>query len=271
MPTQNPPRAPGVGSVGLVAFAVAALASGAPAAVRAQDTWALDTLRSGFCVQFLVDPAAATKGLFRGAQPLPASRVDSLHPALQGVVRNAPEFAGWVPEQFCFYQFAATRTGGRELRDRKHGRPQAIAVWTMATAPGTPSPVVLFVNNSRLASSVKRLGISIEILSSTFGKVPESTDDRYEIRYDHGLITWDGHASGDSTAAVPLDRRWTVRGRNARPYTIRQQLGASGARRLVGALRIEGKGELARALTGSPIRFIGSVVWGSSGEISFLP
>ena len=38
---------------------------------------------------------------------------------------------------------------------------------------------------------------------------------------------------------------------------------------LSGALRIEGKGELAQVLTASPIRYVGPIVWGGSGSMTF--
>ncbi len=264
----------GKGMLRPLALAWAAVA--APGALAAQTAptsaaWALDTLRSGFCVDFLVDPKLATRGVFRDAQVVPASQADSLHFALRRAIADAPQFATWIPQRFCLYQFAAVRIGATELRDRKHGRAQAVGVWSAATAPGTRKPVVLLVSNSRMASSVRRLGIAIDVFRSAFGKVPESTDDQYEIRYDRSVVTWAGHASGDSTGAAAVDRSWTVPGRLGRAYAVRMTLGPSGSRRLAGGLRVEGKGELAQALAGSPIRFVGPVVWGSSGEISFLP
>ena len=233
--------------------------------------WSLDTLRSGFCIHFLADPRTAVQRTFRGVTPIPAGRADALHPALKGVVEASPEFAAWIPEQLCIMQFASVRVGNRVFRDTKHGRSQVVGIWAMTAPAGAQGSVVLLTSNSRLSSTVKYLGVGVPVIRAVFGKVPESTDDRYEIRYSGTTLTWDGHASGDSTAAPPVDRRWSVPARNGRVLGVREQLDAAGARMLVGALRVEGKGELARALIGSPIRYVGPLVWGGSGSISFTP
>ena len=74
----------------------AALLAVVPHALRAQQSgpapeavWALDTLRSGFCINFLVDPAIAAQRTFRGVTPVPASSAESLHPALRVVVESS--------------------------------------------------------------------------------------------------------------------------------------------------------------------------------------
>lgn len=232
-------------------------------------TWSLDTLRSGFCIHFLADPAAAARGAFRGVTQVPASATEGLNPALRRVIDASPEFATWIPQRFCVFQFSAVRLGNRELRDTKHGKSQVVATWSTSARADAPGSVVLLVNNSRLSNSLKAIGLSIDVLRSEFGKVPESTDDRYEIRYERSTLTWDGHASGDSTAAPALDRGWVSAGRNARILAVEQRLAPVGARLMVGALRIEGKGELALALTSSPIRYVGPIVWGGSGSLTF--
>jgi hypothetical protein len=38
---------------------------------------------------------------------------------------------------------------------------------------------------------------------------------------------------------------------------------------MVGALRVEGKDDLAKALQASPIRMLGPAFWGGSGEVTF--
>lgn len=231
--------------------------------------WTLDTLRSGFCIHFLVEPAASTRGLFRGVAQRAASATPALNAVLRRTIEASPELASWIPQQFCVLQFSAVGVGNRQLRDTKHGRSQVVATWSTSALADAPGSVVLLVNNSRLSNSLKSIGMSIDVLRCEFGKVPESTDDRYEIRYDRSTLTWDGHASGDSTAAPTMTRDWVFPGRNARTLAVQQRLDPVGARLMVGALRVEGKGELAHALTASPIRYVGPIVWGGSGTMSF--
>ena len=257
---------------GLIAAALlgpAALAAQQREGLPAGVSWALDTLRSGFCIHFLVDPAAATRGVFRGVAQRPASATPLLNAVLKRTIEASPELGSWIPQQFCVLQFAAVRLGNRELRDTKHNRPQVVASWSTSAQADAPGSVVLLVNNSRLSNSLKSLGMNVDVLRGDFGKVPESTDDRYQIRYDRSTMTWDGHTTGDSTAAPPMTRAWVTPGRNARTLAVQERIEPVGARLMVGALRIEGKGELAQVLTASPIRYVGPIVWGGSGSMTF--
>lgn len=231
--------------------------------------WTLDTLRSGFCIHFLVDPAASTRGVFRGVAQRPASATPRLNAVLKRTIEASPELGSWIPQQFCVLQFAAVRLGNRELRDTRHNRPQVVATWSTSAQADAPGSVVLLVSNSRLSNSLKSLGMNVNVLRGEFGKVPESTDDRYQIRYDRSTLTWDGHTTGDSTAAPAMTRGWVVAGRNARTLAVQERIEPVGARLMVGALRVEGKGELAQLLTASPIRYVGPIVWGGSGSMAF--
>ena len=261
------------------AMVVGGLAAGSAAGGSAQsareatpsERWSLNTLRSGFCVHFLADPAQAGRGIWRGAALISAAADDSLHPALRRVLKDSPEFGAWIPSQLCFYQFASIDVGGKKFVDNKHGRSQSIVVWSMPVAGRDRIPVVLLTNNSHVSSTVNRFGIRVDGMSSAFGKVPESTDDRYTIKFGKTLLTWDGHPTGDSTAAPAVDRTWTTPGRNGKVYRVHEEIQPASARLLVGALSVQGKGDLARLLTASPIRYVGPLLWGGSGQISFVP
>jgi hypothetical protein len=232
-------------------------------------TWGLDTLRSGFCIHFLVDPAASPGRLFRGVARRPASATPLLHPAIRRTIEASPELAAWVPQRFCVLQFSAIRVGDRELRDLKHGRPQVIATWSTSAEPDASGSVVLLVNSSRLANSLKSIGMHVDGIRCAFGKAPGSSDDRYQIRYDRTTLVWDGRTTGDSTAAPAMMPGWVARGRGGRLLSVEPQRDPAGARLMVGALRIVGKGELARALAASPIRYVGPIIWGGSGRMTF--
>lgn len=261
-------RSSGVAFAALLAVASGTLTAQAPG-LAGDQVWSLDSLRAGTCIHFLVDPTvAAQSSVFRGASLLSAANVDSLNPALRGAVQGNPQIANWIPSSFCIYQFAAVTVGGRTITDRK-GRSQAIALWSM---PGSgASPVLVLVNNSRLSDAVKRFGVRIENMSAVFGKVPESTDDRYQIRYSGSSIVWDGRAVGDSMAPPDIQGQGTSPGRYGTTWKVTHEIHAGGSRYLAGSLRVDGKGELARMLTASPIRFVAPLVWGGSGRISFMP
>ncbi len=254
--------------VGVLGWAQPLAAQGERAVATAQ-TWALDSLRSGICIQFLVSPvAAAASREFRGAELAPAGGSESLHPALRRALAENTELASWIPSSFCLYQFGAVRAAGRTIIDKKR-QPQAIALWTMAGPAATP--LLVLVNNSRMTDAVRRAGVRVTGMKTVFGKVPEGTDERYEVRYDGSTLTWDGRVVGDSMAPPSLRASGIAPGRNGVTWHITSDIRPGGARNVAGALRVEGKGDLARMLSASPIRYVGPLVWGGGGEMKFTP
>ncbi len=271
MPTRGwwqPARGPALAAALAVATACGPLL--AQGAAQPDRIWSLDSLRSGFCIHFLIQPESAAT-LFPGAQLREARGITGLHPALRRLIQDTPDVGTWIPSQFCIYHFGSTASGGHTYSDRKHAQPQTIAFWTAQAPAGVPATVRLLTSNSGLSGSVRALGLSIQVIKSHVGKVPQSTDDRYELKYDGSELTWDGHATGDSTAAAPLNAAWMVTNRAGRPVHLQMTVPGLGSRLMVGALRVEGKGELARALIASPIRIVGPLVWGGSGEVMFAP
>ena len=96
--------------------AVSALATAAP--LRGQDkqgqtTWELEGLRSGFCVQLLLNPTSELlQGLPEGYHPVPASAATGLHISLRSVIEGQPEFGRWSPSQVCFTTVDTVRREG---------------------------------------------------------------------------------------------------------------------------------------------------------------
>ena len=270
--------------LGLVTTALAA-----PAAVPlvAQDAgkgpavWELGGLRSGFCVQLLLDPASEVLGNIPGGfRPLPASGVPDLHVSLKSVVDGQPEYGPWSPSRLCFQAVDTIRTSEFTVADRSGKRPQLFGIWTVAAADsgGTPRDVTLelFATSSRLIRSARLAGHVVEAARLTMGKVPAedengipSSEDRFEVKLGKTTVTWDGHFARDSSAVkAPVEASWTGQGPRGGIITGRLTLRPAYSRAMVGSLKVDGKGTFAKALRGSPTRFAGPAYQGGSGEVS---
>lgn len=263
--------------------AAARLAWAAPlGAQTAEPDWRLAGLRTGFCVHLLVHPASeALEELPAGYRPLPASEATDLHLSLRGVVKGQPEFASWSPSRLCIHAVDTIRTSDFTLADQSGRRPQLIAYWTVtATAPGGGVGEVLldlFSNSGRLIRSARLAGQPVQEARLLMGKVPEedqngvpSSDDRVQVKVGKTLVTWDGRLVGDSASVqAPIATAWTSAAARGGVAVGVLTLAPSYSGAMAGALKVEGKGALAKALKTSPTRFAGPAYWGGVGTITF--
>ena len=67
----------------------------------------------------------------------------------------------------------------------------------------------------------------------------------------------------------PIQESWSVSGLRGQMWNARLIRTPSWSRPLVGSLTVEGKGDLAKALKASPIRFVGPLYIGGGGELHF--
>jgi hypothetical protein len=75
---------------------------------------------------------------------------------------------------------------------------------------------------------------------------------------------------GDSTRVEqPIIERWSVTGLRGGIRTAELVMSPAWRRGVVGSLSVEGKGDLAKLLHGSPIRFVGPLYRGGNGELRF--
>ncbi len=272
-----------------VLAAIAVLVAGAGPA-RGQDTngkekgvkaWRLDELRNAFCIQFLVEPGAASKTLPKGTRPMAASQMQELHPALRSVVESQPEFASWVPSNLCLFYFGLVEVDGDRVRDKNPSKSPMLGFWTVAAADslsGARQDLALEVitNSGRLESSANTAGLDIRMVRSSFGPVPPneegqpSSADRYQIRVRKTQIIWDGRTGSDSTPPKePLARTWRAEGRRGGWVNGQLAITAGWTRAMIGSLKVEGKDDLAKFLKASPIRFVGPAYQGGTGSLRF--
>ena len=269
-----------------VAAAAQVVASAVPLA--AQDDkpdagrWQLEGLRTGFCVQLLLDPASeALRDLPKGYRPLPASEVADLHLSLRGVVEGQPEFASWSPSRLCFHALDTIRTSEFTLGDRSGRRPQLFAIWAVTAAdPGGAAREVvldLFANSERLIRSARLAGAIVRAARLSVGKVPEEdengvpvTDDRFQVKVGKTTVTWDGRLVGDSVVVrEPIETTWIAASDRGSQVVGQLTLSPVYSRAMAGALKVDGKDAFAKALKASPTRFAGPAFRGGAGQVTF--
>jgi hypothetical protein len=258
------------------------------APLKAQDsgsgatTWELNGLRSAFCVQLLVDPASELlHDLPAGWRAVPATAAGSLHVSLRSVIEGQTEYAAWSPSRLCFTTVDTVRTRDFSLADKSGRRPQLFGFWTVLAAgpSGTPQDVALdlFASSDRLIRSARLAGQELHEARLTLGKVPAedengvpSSDDRFQVKLDGTVVTWDGRLAGDGAAvAEPVENTWTVSGTRGGILGGSLTLSPMRSQPMAGSLKVDGKNELARALRASPTRFAGPAFRGGGGKVTF--
>jgi hypothetical protein len=234
----------------------------------APEPYQLQGLRSGFCVQLLLDPAAARKAIPGGYRPLSAAHAAALHPAVSGVVKDQPEFAAWTPSRLCLYAIDTLRSNEFTFASKNGRKPLLFGVWTAsasAEAGGGQQEVALLVlsNNGRLVHYAKNAGTQVRRAKLVIGKAAVGEEDtippadRFQVNVGKASVTWDGRPPADSSrTAGPVELAWSGAGRGgaAGGRLVLQPLWTVG---MVGSFRVIGKDDFATALKTSPIHFVG--------------
>jgi hypothetical protein len=239
--------------------------------------WQVGGLERAFCVLFLVDSQLGTKNLPAGLKLVSAGAAEDLHPALKREVDAQPELAAWIPSHLCFYSADSVRTTEYVLRDKGGRRPQLIGLWTVSaaeTASGAKRDVALLMvtTNSRLVRSGHLAGQSLHEVTAKFGKVVNASgealsDNRFQVKIGKTLVTWDGRRANDSSKVTgAISVAWSSRSDSPKGQG-ELTLSPVWAYPMVGALKIEGKDDLGKALKASPVRFVGPMYRGGDGEI----
>jgi len=252
----------------------------APALGSPTVTWSLHGLELGFCIDFLMDSVVATKQIHKTARDylgLPAREFGRLNPALAGLIERRPEYGAWIPSTICFLAADSLMVGGRVNTDRDPAKRQMAGFWGVAARPPTDPSVdsllvvrALFTNNHRVSRATETKGLEAATVKESLGMVPEREDQRYETRIERADIRWDGHLAGAAPDSGE-SRTWTlaVRGRRNDMWTAVVRIWPRHQQTMVGSLLIQGKGDLAAALKGSPIRMQTSAFWSGVGTLEF--
>ncbi|HXE58093.1 MAG TPA: hypothetical protein VNK43_08835 [Gemmatimonadales bacterium] len=234
----------------------------------------MDGLRHRFCIRFLVDSTVAAKQLPDGFVPVRATAADSLHPALRRAAEEQPD-AVWVASALCVSVSEGITVGERRFADRDLEDLQGLASWTIDAAPAEGGPprrvaLSLLTTNWRVNKAAEPAFVKAREFRWSAKPDPERPDDRYQLRLDGTTLTWDGRLTGDSIpVASTIDEQWVMDGNRRTRFEVRHTLRPTYQRGMAGSLRVEGKDALAKALKGSPIRFVGPMYFGGVGELVF--
>ena len=254
-------------------------ATGAAQDQQAQ-SWQLNNLRARWCVYFLVDSLTAEKKLPGNYRPRPARDFPGLSPAITRLIHDEPTYAAWIPAQFCSSHFDRARVDDQQVGDSAAvlEDSQVLSTWLIGASPAADSTsgratyfiAALRSNNWRLLRQAELWALRGDRLEATVGKVPESTEDLFQVRIGRTVVTWEGHLAGDSAWAPPaVEESWyTDSSRNSR-ITGLASFRPDSAQSIAGTLRIVGKDDLAKSLRASPIRMVGPMMWGGGGKIDF--
>jgi hypothetical protein len=209
-----------------------------------------------------MDPASAGERLPSGYKPLAASSVE-LRNGLRRLVTDEPTYAAWIPASFCAFYADTITIDGRQVSDKSLKEAQDSA--------SHGAVVLLASSNWRTQKPAEAALLPVMKAEMQLAKVPESTDDRYEFSLGKTQIIFDGHPAVDSVG-VPfaLNQRFASTGLRGTSWHMSVEFRDLSARPLVGAFRVEGKDDLAKALRASPVRFVGPVYDGGSGTVSFV-
>lgn len=247
----------------------------APLAASAQreapsQRWQFEDQRDGLCVWFLAEAAELAAGVPKDVALRPASSTADLPASLARVIADEPRFASWTPAVVCAERFAAAR-----LDDEVVGRQKA-------DGPGHLLTVVAVATEGDHPWAVLELGTDVTALQRRGGDVAlrvagrslkvaggsDGEDPTWEIALDGAKLVWVGHPTGEARVRSTRSMSFGYAGnRNSRWSGVLQAAGGS-ERAQVGALRVDGKGWLAKALKTSPIRAVAAVATGGTAEIT---
>lgn len=215
---------------------------------------------------------------------VPASAAPALHPAVASAVAARPDsFSTWVPADLCLYWSHSVEVNGRRITDDDA---HAVGIWSILARPADSAnaapaehAVKLWASNWRAARLARSAQIDFSRFNALADKVPVENeegewvpgpDDRYQVRIGKTTIIWDGRFAGDTAAApAPNTREWRVDGLGRTHWTVRNEVHPEATHAVVGALRVSGKDDLAKALGASPIRFVGPWHTGGTAQIVF--
>jgi len=222
-----------------------------------------------------MEPKAAAGELRNGFILLRSDQDKTLHAALRQVIQTQPEFAAWVPSNVCFYYSDAVQVGGRRVAEKNPRIAQMVGTWSLGAVEqgsGARRDLVLdmFASRERLRTTAAGNMVLLHEAEAGFRAPTDTSGTEYRQKIGQTQLVWIGRTAGDSTAVEsPIVEAWQVPGVKGVTWSAQLSLSPAWQRGLVGSLRVEGKGSLAKALKGSPIRFVGPFYRGGGGQLRF--
>lgn len=257
-----------------------ALASPAASQENGSYSLVLPGVEFSACVQFLMDPEAASDAVGRDFIPVPAVNFTPLSPVLQREVQGDAVHSAWIPAQVCVVEAPTLSAGGRVIvPEKKMGPRQVLGFWLVAAtrAEGVQrrdqwAQVALWTNDWHVQRATEAAYVPMSTFDPTLEPVPESNRHSYEIKIGKTYLHWDGELVGRDSTEAPgsSELLLTFDGKRGIEWEGRYRLQTRWSRFLPGAFRVEGKDDLAKALKGSPIRMFGPMHWGGEARVDYV-
>jgi len=257
----------------MLACGASLLRAQSPKDPKPSQHWTLEGLQAGYCVRFLIEPGRASKLLPGDLRIIPAGQDATLHSALRQVIRSQPEFGSWAPSNLCFYFTDAVQVGDRRVANKDHRKHQMFTAWTLAAAEKKSGSrrdraLALYAGGSGLSRAGEANRVKLREAHTSIAEHPDSSFDTYSIKLERVSLIWKGRATGDSTSVKqPIQEFWLLDAQRGGELHANFVLRPAWSRPMVGSLTVEGKGDLAKSLKASPIRFVGPFFRGGGGEL----
>lgn len=260
-----------------LAFAVSGgAADQGPAQPEIRARWETGPARAGWCLEFLLRPEAAQKDMAQGYRPARIEETEGWHPELRRAAESDTTGLGWFPSRVCQVYFQFLQADGRRFDRGAKGSPVAVAFWEVAARradgePGATGSVrALGTNNDGLKHQMETQFVPLEPLQLTTQPLRDSSDHRYQVKIGKTIVIFDGYPVPDSTLQpMQVNFQLAMDGDRRMRWTVDLRFQPDRLEAFPGGLRIQGKGDLAKALSSSPVRIVGPVFSGGGGLVTF--
>lgn len=259
----------------LLLFAATLLPGPARAQERADSgRWELSDPRGGFCIWYLADPALVGKLTSEGAGLVTAGRREGLPTAVTRIVQDEPRFAEWIPATLCIGFYGSVSVGGEVVARASAERSVMLA--TSAFAAASPEGAAadwyladLFATDGGVRRAAEDAGFSADGFDYRLRPTDSPEDQLLEFRISGVTISWVGHAYGEKSVGTTHSMSFGYAGRRDTRWKLVVSTQPESLQPVIGGLRVEGKGRLAKALQSSPIRIVTPRSYGGTASFTF--
>lgn len=237
--------------------------------------WTMEDARGGFCVWYLVEPAAAVMLADRGTVFAAAGTGTNLPKALAQTIHDEPRFNSWIPAAICVGLYSSVTI---DEEKPVHASPeQPIAIVTHFLAAQSPKGaggsgyllVGLFSNSRVVRNEANDRGLPVEGLTIFSGKDRGTPEDRVEFRIGSTQILWVGHPTGAPSVETTRPMSFGYAGARSTSWQGTLETTPGESHGMIGSLRVQGKSPLAKALISSPIRPTPAIELGGTARFTF--
>lgn len=238
-----------------------------------ESTWSMQDARGGFCIWYLVDPAMAPGLAEKGTVFATAGTGSTLPRSLAQTIGDEPRFTSWIPAAICVWSYGTITIGDNRPIVATPDQPLTLVAHFLAAqsprgAGGAGFLLLRLGSDNRVVRNQGNdPGLSIDGVTVVAGKDRGTPEDRVEFRLEDTQITWIGHPSGEPSVGTTRSMSFGYAGSRKTSWQGSFETTPAATHVMIGSLRIDGKGLLAKALKSSPIRAVGPVETGGSARL----